>query len=242
MTATERWELLQCLSAGAGIGRLSCYRRQGAKERENMKKRSRNTSSALVPDPSRIAMILLAAKVVFVRDGPERFSARQVAAEAGMSLGNLQHFFPTKNDLVAGLIQHVSLSYEGLYLRPTAAPPVDPMKRLTSLIEQQLNATFDHETRRLFFGLYVLACHDKYAAMLVDRMYRRFRGDLAALIMTGYPKIPLTRCEEAAIQIIALTDGLMVVTGPADGKRIDQRALVSTVLQTALRIIKSAAG
>jgi AcrR family transcriptional regulator len=51
--------------------------------------------------------ILRAAKRVFVRNGGAAFSARGVAKEAKVSLGAVQHFFPSKNDLLAAMLEYV---------------------------------------------------------------------------------------------------------------------------------------
>src|SRR5215217_9634377 len=53
----------------------------------------------------RRARILDAAERCFVRSGFHRTTMQDVAAEAGMSPGNLYRYFPSKDAIVAGLAE-----------------------------------------------------------------------------------------------------------------------------------------
>jgi TetR/AcrR family transcriptional regulator, repressor for uid operon len=55
------------------------------------------------PVPDRRSRILDAAERCFVRSGFHRTTMQDVAAEAGMSPGNLYRYFPSKDAIVAGL-------------------------------------------------------------------------------------------------------------------------------------------
>jgi TetR/AcrR family transcriptional regulator, repressor for uid operon len=54
-------------------------------------------------DGDRRALILAAAERAFLKDGFHAASMQTVAAEAGMSPGNLYRYFPSKEAIVAGL-------------------------------------------------------------------------------------------------------------------------------------------
>ena len=57
------------------------------------------------PQPERRARILDAAERCFVRNGFHRTTMQDVAAEAGMSAGNLYRYFPSKEAIQAGLAE-----------------------------------------------------------------------------------------------------------------------------------------
>lgn len=57
------------------------------------------------PSPDRRALILDAAERCFVRSGFHRTTMQDVAAEAGMSPGNLYRYFPSKDAIMAGLAE-----------------------------------------------------------------------------------------------------------------------------------------
>jgi AcrR family transcriptional regulator len=65
--------------------------------------------------------VLRAAKRLFVRSGGSGFSARGVAKEAGLSLGAVQHFFPTRATLLAATLESVVNEYEAAYAAIFAA-------------------------------------------------------------------------------------------------------------------------
>ena len=59
--------------------------------------------------------IVKAAKRVFLRGTDSGFSMRNVAKEAGMSMGAVQHFFPTRDELMAAMLEYVVNEYEAAY-------------------------------------------------------------------------------------------------------------------------------
>jgi TetR/AcrR family transcriptional regulator, repressor for uid operon len=71
------------------------------------KARSEDIPADRNPDgaPDRRARILDAAEHCFVRSGFHRTTMQDVAAEAGMSPGNLYRYFPSKDAIVAGLAE-----------------------------------------------------------------------------------------------------------------------------------------
>jgi TetR/AcrR family transcriptional repressor of uid operon len=71
------------------------------------KARSEDIPADRNPDgtPDRRARILDAAEHCFVRSGFHRTTMQDVAAEAGMSQGNLYRYFPSKDAIVAGLAE-----------------------------------------------------------------------------------------------------------------------------------------
>ena len=54
------------------------------------------------------ARIMAAGRRLFVDEGWAAFTTRRVAREAGVSLGSLQHFFPCKEQLLAGMLEETA--------------------------------------------------------------------------------------------------------------------------------------
>ncbi len=67
-------------------------------------------------NPTRAAggaqLILEAVVRVLVRDGLDGLSVRRVAAEAGVSIGAVQHHFPTKDALLVAAADHVTTQFQ----------------------------------------------------------------------------------------------------------------------------------
>lgn len=84
------------------------------------------------PEVDRRTHILDAAERSFVRSGFHRATMQDVAAEAGMSPGNLYRYFPSKDALVAGLCERdrASLSSEFAEVRESGAGFLDAFRDL----------------------------------------------------------------------------------------------------------------
>ena len=57
------------------------------------------------------------ARSVLVEEGLDRFVLRHIAARAGMTVGNLQYYFPTRDDLLAAVVE-AELDRDLAALRP----------------------------------------------------------------------------------------------------------------------------
>jgi AcrR family transcriptional regulator len=81
--------------------------------------------------------ILIAALESFARDGVGATTIRRVAAEAGVSPGLVQHYFPSKADLRAAVDARVTaVARDALAVRPVE----DISERLTGLVADHVVA------------------------------------------------------------------------------------------------------
>ncbi|PTL79240.1 TetR/AcrR family transcriptional regulator [Vitiosangium sp. GDMCC 1.1324] len=76
--------------------------------------------------PSRREALLEAAARIVRRDGYEALSLDAVAAEAGLSKGGLLYHFPSKEALVAALVEQLVESFETAHADAAAAGPPGP--------------------------------------------------------------------------------------------------------------------
>ena len=158
--------------------------------------------------------ILRAARRVFVRDGPGAFSARRVAREAELSLGSVQHVFPTVDSLLLAMLEHVITSYDDAYQRMLSELPFDPHARWQAVLGYLIEDLFDPDTRGLFFGLWSSSCTNRLAAQLMHEAYTYHRDNVARFIAEVRPDLDRSACEILALQVIALIDGSMIFTAP----------------------------
>jgi AcrR family transcriptional regulator len=89
--------------------------------------------------------ILAAALTVFNRDGATEATTNHVAAEAGISPGNLYYHFKNKEDLVRALFERLDRELDALFTLPTdRTPTLEDLERL-------LEAHFDVLWQYRFF-------------------------------------------------------------------------------------------
>jgi AcrR family transcriptional regulator len=184
--------------------------------------------------------ILRAAKRVFIRDGGAVFSARGVAKEAKVSLGAVQHFFPSKHDLLSAMLEYVVNQYEGAYQKVFQKLPVNGRARLLGVIDLLNEDIWDQETRLFFVGFWALACHNADAAELKFEMYAYHINRLAGFIGAADPAISETRARELAIQLAAMFEGLMLFAG-SRGRHLSSREQMSRMVKESVLALLSAA-
>lgn len=185
--------------------------------------------------------IVKAAKRVFLRAADSGFSMRNVAREAGMSMGAVQHFFPTREELMAAMLEYVVNEYEAAYERVFSELPFNGEARLLGVIDYLVVDITRAQTRQFFFALWALSCHSSFAAALVERMYSHHRRNLAAFVGAARPAFSEEKCLEAAVEIAALIDGLMLFTAPGSKHFASRAALARTVRAAVQKLLANPA-
>lgn len=181
--------------------------------------------------------ILQAARRVFIREGGAKFSARGVAKEAGLSLGAVQHFFPAKRDLLTATLEYVVNEYENAYQRLCDRLPLNGETRLLGVLDILVADIWQRDTRKFFFGFWALACHDTAAGRLLSEMYAFHVRRLGAFLGAARPGLSERRCEELAMQVAALIEGLMLFTAPLGKRFTTRRRMQQMVRQSVQRLL-----
>jgi len=169
------------------------------------------------------ARVLRAARRLFVRSGGAGFSARGVAREAALSLGAVQHFYPTRAALLAAMLEFVVNEYDAAYAAILARLPLDGEARLLHLVDWLIEDSWRPQTRQFFLGFWALGCHDRNAARMLDRAYAHHCANLAAFIKAARPALADARCHALALQLAALIEGLTVLGGLGAQRRTRPR-------------------
>ena len=182
--------------------------------------------------------IVKAAKQVFLRETDSGFTMRTVAREAGMSMGAVQHFYPTRDKLMVAMLEFVVNEYEAAYERVLAALPFNGEARLLGIIDYLVLDIVRPETRQFFFALWALGSHSKPAAALIEEMYSHHRRNLAAFIGAARPGLSEERCLEIALQVAALIDGLMLFTAPGT-RHFGSRAALGRMVRASVQKLLS---
>lgn len=135
------------------------------------------------------------------REGLEAVSLRHVAAEAGVSMGQVQHYFATKDELLAFAYQVISKRYERRIAAAVAAAPADGRARLRAFLVEMLPLSeasrAEAPVLAAFFARAVVA------------------PQLAEPVRAGAPELVAFVAgqiggEREAVTLLALVDGLMM--------------------------------
>jgi len=189
-------------------------------------KRMRKTSHRhKAKGEGRVRQILQVARLLFATQGYSGFTMRTVAARAGMKLGNLQHYYKTRELLLQAVLEQVMFSYDGHYLRLPGAPNGSPQKRFTAILCFLIEDLKNPLTSGTFMELWALAERHKFAAEIMDKMYSHHRKNIAALIRDLNPKLsPHERARRAAL-IATQIEGLNLLLARGKPKHQELKGL-----------------
>lgn len=159
----------------------------------------------------RIKIILEAAEQLLIDSGYHNFSMRKVATKAGVSVGNLQYYFPSKDKLLAAVLDHVIQNYLDTFLqfRGRYTPKEQFIKIIKSVIKD-LNTKF---TTVFFPELWSMANHEEYISEIMDHMYGKYRAIVADVIKDINPNLNECQAQRLSIFVTASLEGHTIFIG-----------------------------
>lgn len=156
--------------------------------------------------------ILAAAERLLVDNGVERTRLRDVAAAAGVSIGMVQHYFDTRDRLVAELFDWSSRRRLEAWVSIEPADG-DPWRRIETLIERALAEPLLRQSR-IWIEFLAMARDETIRArlaMFYEAWRQPFREAIEAGVRSGLfvPTMPTDGLVDA---LIMLVDGAEVAT------------------------------
>jgi AcrR family transcriptional regulator len=137
-----------------------------------------------LPGEERMSLIVSAAFAAVATEGFEGLRTRDIASAVNINPATLHHYFPTKEDLVAGVAQRLAQ-----LLALERARPVSGTSALVELRRQFAYVRFYQEQRPDFIAVYrelaVRAIRDDAARAAVEGIETQWRHDLEALLKRG---------------------------------------------------------
>jgi len=185
--------------------------------------------------------VLRAAIRLFIKAGGTGFTTRGVAKEAGLSLGAVQHFFRTRDQLLAAMLEQFLSDYRQAYDQLAVELPFNGEARLMGALDYLVADAWRPEARRFFFNLYALSCHSPFVARLFNQVYAHHRRRIAGFIGAARPNLTEQQCYDFALEVAALLEGLMIYTAPGADSVRSREYLTELVKDSVQRLITPAA-
>jgi len=155
--------------------------------------------------------ILQCARTILAADGYAGLSMRRVAAEAGISLSNVQHYYPDKDTLLEALLLYTMDVFQSKIDAISAAMTTStPLERFLSTADMFLEEITDPVTHALFFEIWALASRNAFASRLMDKMLARERKTIYNLIRGLNPDLDDEEYMQRAILMVAQIEGMML--------------------------------
>jgi AcrR family transcriptional regulator len=188
-----------------------------------------------------LEQILRAAFKILVDQGHEAFTLRRIAAEAGMSQGNLSYYFKSKQELFQALIEAMAAGYGEAVESTLLDPDMTPEQRFRRVIAVILQDITTKKTTRIFTQLWSLANFDPFVQERLDDVYLSERKLLEQLIGDIEPQLDADQREILALFICASIEGLTVFAGYQKPWRSSLDRIEEIAVESFLRLIHSTA-
>jgi AcrR family transcriptional regulator len=143
--------------------------------------------------------------------GHEGLSVRRIAATASVSIGLINHHFPSIDELIAEAYRHFANSLTASVQAAVAEAPPSPRPRLRAFLKATFSPpTLDQDALTVWLVFWALHRHSKDIQRVHDETYKRYvelARDLLADVAkeSGKPRFNLRL---AAIGLTAMLDGL----------------------------------
>jgi AcrR family transcriptional regulator len=161
----------------------------------------------------RVESILEAATDTLVEEGHAGLTLRRVAQRAGLSVGNLQYYFPTKQDVVRALLsRYLEAATRRVKARVEAGGSA-PRERLRRALDALLEDQESSRHCQLFAELWALAGRDSMVAEALAVFYAGFRTGVMELLHELAPNVTAVRRERQAALVVAFLEGLSLFRG-----------------------------
>jgi TetR/AcrR family transcriptional regulator, transcriptional repressor of bet genes len=147
------------------------------------------------------------------RYGHEGVSVRRISAAAGVSIGLINHHFPSKSGLIAETYETLALSLQDSIRRQAENSAVSPRRRLSDFFRASFAAEIlDPQLFNVWLVFWSMVAHSPEIRAVHDRTYGKYRSILESLLgqLVDSGAAPRFKLRPAAIALSALLDGLWV--------------------------------
>ena len=177
--------------------------------------------------------VLAVARRALADEGAEGFVLRSVAESAGLALGNLQYYFPTR----AALVEAVVLAESDEDLRAVddavAGGPGDATDALGAMAAALLDR-WHGDAHRIYVSAGAMAMTEPSLAAVLDDVWRRFHDAVADVVRAIDPAAPDDEVRVRSLAVTALLDGSSLQRPASLG--VDAQAFRSRIEREVVRI------
>ena len=145
--------------------------------------------------------------------GHEGVSVRRISAAAGVSIGLINHHFPSKSGLIAETYETLALSLQDSIRRQADDKSTSPRQRLSHFFRASFAPEIlDPQLFNVWLVFWSMVAHSPEMRAVHDKTYGKYRSILESLLgqLVTSGAAPRLKLRPAAIALSALLDGLWV--------------------------------
>ncbi len=205
-----------------------------------------STITALAPGTAihgkgkrRVHEILNAATNALAFEGYSNFTMRSIALKAGISLKNLQYYFPTKDSLFQAVVeQRLEEDLESAR-RVVQRRDLSPQERFLRFVDLSLEENTTPFIRGFQFELWALASRDPFAASCRDRMTSAYCEFIYELIRQLAPQHSPAELRKKSALLLAMLQGVALTTGEGIALKFKVGSIKRSLRNEALKFVSS---
>lgn len=187
---------------------------------------------------ARALAITTAARTLFIQGGYAEMTMRQVAERVGITLSNVQHYFPTREHLLQAMLDEVMDSYDPAFAQ-AGANSGNPREKLLAIVRYLLADSKKPETEKLFVEIWSLATREPLVREIFDRMYTHHRQNLGLLISDANPALSPAQVARRAALATMQIEGLMLLISDAKPRHAELAGIEEECAAAIMRMVES---
>lgn len=184
----------------------------------------------------RILSILTAAKDIIVRQGFAGLSYRNIAKAAGIAVGNVNYYYPSKDDLMVDLAEFIFDRWDERFQKRVPASLTTDREVFLFSVDFMIRENKRERTAALLMEMWAFANHSASAAKMMDAFYGKMRAWIAEMIGRAQPGVPADQLALRAALITAQIEGLMILIGPRRTRHVELEGLEAAALRRIERL------
>ncbi len=172
-------------------------------------KRNESEKALSTKGQKRISAILKTARKVLTENGLEDFSVNKVAAEAGISIGNLQYYFPKRKDLLYAVLNNM-LDPAVERVEKTIFSQREGRKDkqvLRDIVTYGLTSNLSDNGCAITWNFSAMSLYDDDAKAMLTNWYAAYRELLGKALKYYNPKLTKRQLESYTLFIASLIEG-----------------------------------
>ena len=182
--------------------------------------------------------ILDAAEDLLIDQGYQSLSIRKIAAQCGITAGNLQYYFPSKEILVQALLTKIIQGYLAEFERLREDAGVDPVMQLQAILTHVITDLNSKRTTHFFPEVWALSNHESSITQSLDQMYGAYRDVIKEIVLKINPSISKERAADLALFITASLEGHTLFIGHGKPWRKKTASIIEMALESFTNLIK----
>jgi AcrR family transcriptional regulator len=172
------------------------------------------TSGATEKGSERIRSIPEEAKNALVEEGFSGLSFRTIAKRAGVTVGNVTYYFPTKDHLMEELAEYIFDRWEARFHRDLPTTLTAKVDIFLYSIRYMIEENKRVKSQSLLLEMWAMANRSTSVMRMLDTFYTKMRLWIEDMLLGINPALPVGKRQLRAALITCQIEGLIILIGP----------------------------